>query len=231
MQRLEALSATDGVPALEAALQDADAAGRRSSAARRFRARGAVRGRAPTCVHGSPPRARSKPNASPPKPTPPASATNALAADRAAADAAAADAARKEAERRSVRLARAGRRGRGRRRRRRSAIGETTPRARAARVEGHDRGRRRRRAIWRRVRRRRNAADVRDVEAKEIDRRARREALNRLQQLLPASNRSRAATICPVKAAERALCATCARRSAPCRRSRPSRTTTTSCAA
>ena len=128
-----------------------------------------------------------------------------LAADRAAADAAAAELARKEAERRSVRLL------------------ELVVEVEAAAADDDLRSARRRAGFAQRewkdmtvdaaadgdLAARFTAAEtrltVRDVEAKEIDRRTRREALNRLQQLLVRVEPLASRDDLSVKAAERAL--------------------------
>ena len=101
-----------------------------------------------TCVPGSRTRARARAERARAEAEAARERDEQLAADRAAAEAAAAELARKEAERRSVRLLELVDRGRGRRRRRGSAVGETTRRARAARVEGPDRRTRPPTAIW-----------------------------------------------------------------------------------
>jgi hypothetical protein len=128
------------------------------------------------------------------KPRPLVSATNGWPG-RAAAEAAAAELARKEAERRGVRLLELVAEARPPRRRG-SAVSQATLRARAAwwkdlTVDAAAD------AIWPRDSRRGNAADRPGRRIEENDRRARAMRSTACISCSPASNRSRAGTICP----------------------------------
>ena len=205
VQRLEALSPADDVPALEAALQDAetrwtslDSAAESELEARFAAAAASLRARLAAARALEHDRVAAEAEAARQR-------AALLAAERAAADAAAAELARKEAERRSVRLL------------------ELVVELEAAAADDDLRSARRRAGFAQRewkdmtadaaadgdLAARFTSAEtrltVRDIEAKEVDRRARREALNRLQQLLVRVEPLASRDDLSVKAAERAL--------------------------
>ena len=208
VQRLEGLSSVDDLQALDAALQNAearwtsltspDSAADSELEARFFAASSNVRTRIADARALEAERARDEAEAARLR-------DERLAADRAAAEAAAAELARKEAERRSVRLL------------------ELVAEAEAAAADEDLRAARRRFGIAQRewkdltvdaaadgdLAARFATADtrltVRDVESKETDRRARRDALNRLHQLLARVEPLASRDDLSVKSADRAL--------------------------